>query len=240
MKVQKLFHEPKRVVETYAVGDGADSGRKHMVAINWVLSDTVLDPETELALGFLDHLMLGTPGSPLRKALMESGLGESMIGGGIEDELRQPQFSIGLKGVAAEDIPKVEELVFSTLKQLAEDGFSPEAVESSMNTIEFSLRENNTGSFPRGLSLMLRSVGKWLYGLDPFEPLRFAKPLEHFKQRLESEGVKGVFSPLIKNYILENPHRVTVELHVSPLFILCSYLELMFNHCRTFADLIVV
>jgi Zn-dependent M16 (insulinase) family peptidase len=158
VKVQKLFNEPKRVVEKYAVGDASENARKHMVAINWVLSDIVLDPETELALGFLDHLMLGTPGSPLRKALMESGLGESMIGGGMEDELRQPQFSIGLKGVAEEDIPKVEELVFSTLKQLAEDGFSPEAVEASMNTIEFSLRENNTGSFPRGLSLMLRSM----------------------------------------------------------------------------------
>ncbi|KAG0504691.1 hypothetical protein M758_N025800 [Ceratodon purpureus] len=136
-----------------------------------------------------------------------------MIGGGMEDELRQPQFSIGLKSVAEEDIPNTEALVFSTLKQLAEDGFSPEAVEASMNTIEFSLRENNTGSFPRGLSLMLRSMGKWLYGLDPFEPLRFAKPLEHFKERLETEGVKGVFAPLIRNFILDNPHRDTVELH---------------------------
>lgn len=98
MKVQKLFAEPKRVIEKYAVGDGGDNTRKHMVALNWVLSDTPLDTETELALGFLDHLMLGTPGSPLQKALMESGLGEAMIGGGIEDELRQPQFSIGLKG----------------------------------------------------------------------------------------------------------------------------------------------
>jgi len=213
VKIQKLFTEPKRVVEKYAVGDGNENGRKHMVAINWVLSDTQLDPETELALGFLDHLMLGTPGSPLRKALMESGLGEAMIGGGIEDELVQPQFSVGLKGVAEEDVSKVEELVFATLKQLVEDGFSPEAVESSMNTIEFSLRENNTGSFPRGLSLMLRSMGKWLYGLDPFEPLRFAKPLEHFKQRLQTEGVKGVFSPLIQQFILDNPHRVTIELH---------------------------
>jgi Zn-dependent M16 (insulinase) family peptidase len=79
VKVQKLFNEPKRVVEKYAVGDASENARKHMVAINWVLSDIVLDPETELALGFLDHLMLGTPGSPLRKALMESGLGESRL-----------------------------------------------------------------------------------------------------------------------------------------------------------------
>jgi Zn-dependent M16 (insulinase) family peptidase len=102
--------------------------------------------------------MLGTPGSPLRKVLLESGIGEAIVRGGIQDELCQPQFSIGLKGVVAEDVSCVEDLVFSTLKQLVEDGFSSEAVEASMNTIEFSLQENNVGSFPQGLSLMLRSM----------------------------------------------------------------------------------
>lgn len=114
--------------------------------------------ETELTFGFLDHLLLGTPASPLRRILLESGLGEAIVGGGVEDELLQPQFSIGLKGVSEDNIQKVEELVMQTLKDLAEEGFASEAVEASMNTIEFALRENNTGSFPRGLSLMLRSI----------------------------------------------------------------------------------
>lgn len=68
-----------------------------MVCGRAVCAEDVLDVETELALGFLDHLLLGTPGAPLRKALMESGLGEAIIGGGIDDDLRQPAFSIGLK-----------------------------------------------------------------------------------------------------------------------------------------------
>ena len=129
-----------------------------MVCVNWLLTDTPLDMETELALGFLDHLMLGTPAAPLRKTLLESGLGEALVGGGMDDDLLQPQFSVGLKNVAEEDIPKTEGLIISKLKELVDEGFTPEAVEASMNTIEFSLRENNTGSFPRGLSLMLRSM----------------------------------------------------------------------------------
>lgn len=60
-------------------------------------AEDVLDTETELALGFLDNLLLGTPAAPLRKVLMESGLGEAIIGGGMDDDLRQPAFSIGLK-----------------------------------------------------------------------------------------------------------------------------------------------
>ncbi|KAM5549227.1 presequence protease 1, chloroplastic/mitochondrial [Rosa sericea] len=216
VQTQKLFSEPVRISETYPAGEGGDLKKKDMVCINWLLSEKPLDLETELALGFLDHLMLGTPASPLRKILLESGLGEAIIGGGVEDELLQPQFSIGLKGVSQDDIQKVEELVMSTLKKLADEGFDTAAVEASMNTIEFSLRENNTGSFPRGLSLMLRSMGKWIYDMDPFQPLKYEKPLLALKARLEQEGSKAVFSPLIEKFILNNPHRVVVEMQPDP------------------------
>lgn len=158
VETQKLFSKPVRVVEKYPAAEGGDLKKNHMVCLNWLLSDEPLDLETELALGFLDHLLLGTPASPLRKILLESGLGDAIVGGGMEDELLQPQFSIGLKGVSEENIQKVEALIMSTLENLASEGFNMEAVEASMNTIEFSLRENNTGSFPRGLALMLRAV----------------------------------------------------------------------------------
>ncbi|PIA46351.1 hypothetical protein AQUCO_01500106v1 [Aquilegia coerulea] len=214
--MQKLFTKPVRIVEKYPAGESGDLKKNHMVCLNWLLSEKPLDMETELVLGFLDHLMLGTPASPLRRILLESGLGDAIVGGGVEDELLQPQFSIGLKGVSEDDIPKVEELIMSTLKKLAEEGFDAEAVEASMNTIEFSLRENNTGSFPRGLSLMLRSIGKWIYDMDPFEPLKYEKPLSTLKARIAEEGSKAVFSPLIHKFILNNPHCVTVEMQPDP------------------------
>lgn len=171
IKPQTLFKEPKRIVEKYPAAEGGELKKKHMVCLNWLISDKPLDLETELALGFLDHLLLGTPASPLRKILLESSLGEAIVGGGVEDELLQPQFSIGLKGVSEEDIQKVEDLVMDTLKSLAEKGFDTEAVEASMNTIEFSLRENNTGSFPRGLALMLRSMVRTLLYCASFKKL---------------------------------------------------------------------
>ncbi|XP_027359816.1 presequence protease 1, chloroplastic/mitochondrial-like [Abrus precatorius] len=213
---QRLFSKPVRIVETYPAGEEGDLKKKHMVCLNWLLSDTPLDLETELTLGFLNHLLLGTPASPLRKVLLESRLGDAIVGGGVEDELLQPQFSIGMKGVSEDDIHKVEELVTSTLKKLAEEGFDTDAIEASMNTIEFSLRENNTGSFPRGLSLMLQSIGKWIYDMNPFEPLKYEKPLQDLKSRIAKEGSKSVFSPLIEKFILNNPHQVTVEMQPDP------------------------
>uniref|UniRef100_A0A1J3IA74 Presequence protease 1, chloroplastic/mitochondrial n=1 Tax=Noccaea caerulescens TaxID=107243 RepID=A0A1J3IA74_NOCCA len=213
---QKLFSEPIRVVEKYPAGRDGDLKKKNMLCVNWLLSEKPLDLETQLALGFLDHLMLGTPASPLRKILLESGLGEALVSSGMSDELLQPQFSVGMKGVSEDNVQKVEELIMNTLKKLAEEGFDNDAVEASMNTIEFSLRENNTGSFPRGLSLMLQSVAKWIYGMDPFEPLKYTEPLKALKTRIAEEGSKAVFSPLIEQFILNNSHRVTIEMQPDP------------------------
>ena len=143
-------------------------------------------------------------------ALEESGLGEAIVGWGLEDELRQPTFAIGLKGVAKEDIPKVEKLIEDTIAKIAAEGFTQAAIDSSVNTIEFSMRENNTGRFPRGLSLMLRSLSAWLYEGDPVMPLRFEEPLAQLKERMAKEDV---FTPLIKKLLIENKHQVTIELN---------------------------
>ncbi|KAI8532831.1 hypothetical protein RHMOL_Rhmol11G0245100 [Rhododendron molle] len=213
---QKLFSKPVRIVEKYPAPEGGNLKKKHMVCLNWLLDEKPLDLETELALEFLDHLMLGTPASPLRKTLLESGLGDAIVGGGMDSDLLQPQFCLGLKGVSEDDIQKVEELIMNSLNNLAEEGFDSDAVEASMNTIEFALRENNTGSFPRGLALMLRSVGKWIYDRDPFEPLKYQKPLVDLKARIAKEGSKAVFAPLIEKYILNNAHLVTVEMQPDP------------------------
>ncbi|KAL0696879.1 hypothetical protein Bca4012_064059 [Brassica carinata] len=213
---QKLFSGPRRIVEKYPAGGDGDLKKKHMVCLNWLLSEKPLDLQTQLALGFLDHLMLGTPASPLRKILLESGLGEALVNSGVEDELLQPQFSVGLKGVSDDRVQQVEELIMSTLRKLAVEGFDTDAVEASMNTIEFSMRENNTGSFPRGLSLMLQSIGKWIYDMDPFEPLKYEEPLKSLKARIAEEGSKAVFSPLIEKFILNNPHCVTIEMQPDP------------------------
>merc|ERR1719424_2657867 len=133
------------------------------------------------------------------------------MGGGLSDELKQATFSIGLKGVKPDDVPKVEELAVSTLKEAASEGFEADAIEASLNTIEFSLREFNTGGFPRGLSVMLAVMPRWLYGRgSPTDALRFEEPLTKLKARLDA-GEK-VFEELLERMIVKNQHVATVEL----------------------------
>ena len=80
-----------------------------------------------------------------------------------------------------------------------------------MNTIEFQLREFNTGSFPRGLSFMLGAMSKWLYDNSPTSALKFEEPLAQLKAQIAESGSK-VFQDMIKELLLENTHRVAVEM----------------------------
>ncbi|NTW37897.1 MAG: peptidase M16, partial [Syntrophobacteraceae bacterium] len=87
-------------------------------------------------------------------------------------------------------------------------------VEASLNTLEFRLRENNTGMYPRGLVLMLRALTTWLYDGDPLALLAFEKPLADIKARIAADRM---FLPkLIQSMILRNPHRTTVLLKPDP------------------------
>ncbi|HWQ12400.1 MAG TPA: insulinase family protein [Roseiflexaceae bacterium] len=202
--LQPRFAAPRRAERTYPAGADA----KAMVSVSWVLPEQP-DAELALALDILQHALVGTNAAPLRKALIDSGLGENLTGSYF-NTMRQVYFTTGLKGVKLEDIEQVEPLVLETLERLARDGIDPQTIEASLNTVEFQLRENNTGSYPRGLSLMLRALDTWLYGGDPLEPLAFEAPLAALKRRLAAQP--RYFEDLINRLLLENPHRATVLL----------------------------
>lgn len=206
--LQAKFDAPKNITLPC---EGNDSSA--WVATNWALAGHD-DAELGLALGILSHILAQTPASPLRKALIDSGLGEDLAGFGYEDGLRTCALSVGLKGVRPEDAQKVEDLVISTLKDLAANGIDPDTVEASLNTVEFTLREKNTGRFPRGLAVMLEALNIWLYDGDPMEGIQFEKPLERIKAAV-ARGDR-YFERLISEWLLDNPHRTTVVLRPDP------------------------
>ncbi|MCS6882794.1 MAG: insulinase family protein [Oscillochloridaceae bacterium] len=210
--LQPRFEAPRVVEETYPASS-EESGKKGMVSINWMLGEES-DMTRVLALDVLSYILVGTAAAPLYKALMDSRLGESLTGSGYYDGLRQHTFSVGLKGIDPADAARVEELVLQTLEHLATEGIDPEQVAAALNTVEFALRENNTGSFPRGLSLMLRALHTWLYDGDPLAALRFEGPLEAIKAAV-ARG-EPIFERLIREMLLDNPHRVRVVLRPDP------------------------
>ncbi len=207
--LQKPFGKPVRLTKPYAASGGEEQGAKAMLTLNWMLAETSR-PERNLAMHMLEYILLGMAGSPLRKALIDSNYGEDLAGEGLGSELRQMYFSIGLKGIDPKDADKVEALILETLKGLAEEGIDPLTVEAALNTAEFTLRENNTGNFPRGLVIMLRALNSWLYDEDPLELVAFEAPLEAVKSAAAKGD--GFFEGMIERFFLKNSHRLTLLL----------------------------
>jgi Zn-dependent M16 (insulinase) family peptidase len=211
--LQPIFEGPRRIVRSFAAPSDTDGKPKGMITLNWLLTETA-STDTNLALRILSYTLLGMPGSPLRKALIDSGLGEDLAGVGLEDELRQMYFSTGLKGIDITNGERIEKLILQTLESLARDGIEPATVEAALNTVEFRLRENNSRGYPQGLLLMLRSLTTWLYDADPLALLAFETPLTKVKSQLAANP--SLFETMIERYFLNNPHRGTLLLEPDP------------------------
>ena len=70
--------------------------------MNW-LTVPVTDPLGLLAMELLGEVLVGNPGSPLARALLESGLGQDLSPTtGLDTELAELVFTVGLRGCDAE------------------------------------------------------------------------------------------------------------------------------------------
>lgn len=89
--LQTPFAAPKQVRFPYSVGaDDPTEGEgapRAFVEVNWLLPEYE-DATLMLSLRVLAYALLDTPASPLRKALIDSGLGEDVLGG-LSAETRQ-------------------------------------------------------------------------------------------------------------------------------------------------------
>lgn len=209
--LQERFTEAKQVRQGYPASERLAKG---MFTVNWLLAETA-DANLNLALHILEHILIGLPSSPLKKALMDSGLGDDLAGVGLEADMRQMFFSVGLKGIHPSNAIKAESIIFHAIKELVDNGIDAEDIEAAVNSVEFSLRENNTGSYPRGLSLMFQALSTWIYDDedkegDPLALLPFEEPLNNIKNWIANGD--RIFEELLARLFLHNPHRTTVLL----------------------------
>ena len=213
---QPRLTKPRSVRGTYPVGKDETLDHKTMVNIAWLLTENC-DYETTLFLEIISGLLVGSPASPLRKALIDSGLGEDLTPtSGIESDLKQLLFCAGLRNVNGKDVKKIEKLIFETLRNIVADGFDSELVEGILHQVEFHGKEIVRGSYPYGISLMGHIFQTWLYDGDPLIGLDFPKTIEDVRRRWEADP--QIFQKLTQQWLVDNPHRLLAIMEPDPDF----------------------
>jgi Zn-dependent M16 (insulinase) family peptidase len=194
----------------------AGSEQGATVLVSWRCGDAPNSNET-LALNTLMGLLLGHDGSPLNRALVESGIGEDLSpASGFEDELRETVLTMGLRGVSfgekkgweAAVAGKVEAVIFKELERLVKDGIPREEIDAALVSLEFSNREIKRASGPFSLVWLRRSLRGWLHGTKPWESLLFMPPFTNMKEQLAKDS--RYFEKLIQTYLLDNQQRALI------------------------------
>jgi len=216
IKSQPRLTKPRSVRSTYPVGKDESIDHKTMVNIAWMLTENC-DYETALFLEIISGLLIGSAASPLRKALIDSGLGEDLTPtSGMEADLKQLMFCAGLRNTKSSDTKKIEKLILDTLRNIVADGFDSGLIEGILHQVEFHGKEIVRGSYPYGISLMGHIFQTWLYNGDPLIGLDFTKTIEDVRKRWAAD--QQIFQKMTKQWLVDNPHRLLAVMEPDPDF----------------------
>jgi presequence protease len=201
---QPLWQSPRAL--TFGAPAPKEDDGTATVLLAWIFGES-RDPVSVLCGTVLGHYLLGTESSPLKRALVDSGLGEDIDdASGFGVEAVQSVFSAGLRKAKPENAEKIESLILAVLKQQADNGMNGELLEGALRQVEFRLREVDGGHFPYHLKLADRCYNSWLYDGDPLAHLAFEKPLSSVKARMSADC--SFFREIIRKHLIDNPNRL--------------------------------
>jgi hypothetical protein len=216
IKSQPRLTAPRQVQSSYPVGKEESLEHKTMVNVAWMLAENK-DYETALFLEIISGLLVGSAASPLRKALIDSGLGEDLSPvSGMESDLKQLMFCAGLRNAQSADIQKIEKLILDTLQKIVAEGFDRDLIEGILHQVEFHGKEIVRGSYPFGISLMGAVFQTWLYDGDPLISLDFPREIENVRKRWTADP--QIFQKMTKKWLLDNRHRLLAVMEPDPAF----------------------
>lgn len=210
---QPRWDTPKSATYYYPVDPSEDLEKKSQACVAWLGPD-IRDAYEVLVMIVAEQVLLGNPGSPLRKALIDSGLGSTLSdGSGYDSENKDTLFACGLKDTGADAAEPVRKIIFDVLHELVEKKIDRRLIETALHQIEFHRKEVSNSPFPYGLKLLLRFCGDWIHHGDPAATLQFESLLDRFYRELEGGDL---LESRIRRYLLENPHRAVITLEPDP------------------------
>lgn len=201
IRFQQPFERMREVVKEYSIASEESEEDNTYLSYNKVIG-TSLDEKLYLAFQILDYALLSAPGAPLKKALLDAGIGKD-ISGSYDNGVYQPIFSVISRNANMEQKEAFIRVIEDTLSGIAEKGIDKKALRAGINYHEFRFREADFGNYPRGLMYGLQLFDSWLYDEEkPFIHMQAIPTFEFLKDNVET----GYFEELIRKYLLDNTH----------------------------------
>lgn len=204
IKIQKPFTQKNELEAYYHISQEESDKSRTYLSLNFVLGQNI-DLETYLMNSILGPLLIDSPAAPLKKALLDAGIGEDIFSistGGL-----QPSFGIVAKNTSIDKKEEFEKIIFDTLNNLIEQGIDKKLIQACVNMVEYDLRE--ASRFPtKGIIYNIQSLDSWLYDGSPVSHLQYEKTLNQLRKNIDT----GYFENFIKEHIVNNTHSSSVTI----------------------------
>lgn len=200
----KRFDKPELHKASYPISKEEDSEDKTIVSSSFVTC-TIFDQIEALALSALTVILLETDASPLKLALLKSGLCKQVLAH-IDTEISEIPISIIFRGVKAADATSLLETLHSLIKEISNSPFAQEEIDSALHQLELSRKEISHDHLPYGLNLFMRAGLLMQHGGKPEDALIIHSLFSALKERIHADP--QYFNKLMKKWLVNNPTRV--------------------------------
>ena len=199
------FQEMALVEKEYPIMESEPEEGNTYLSYNVSLGEN-LDRKVSVGFQALADAVVGAPGAPVRKALLDAGIGTD-ISSFYEADVKQPYFSIVAKNAEGDQREAFVKLIEQTLQSLFEDGVEKKALRAALNHDEFRYREADYGSYPKGLMYGLQMIETWLY--DDGRPFDYLE-LDGTYKALKGEVSTAYYENMLRDLLMENTHKSVV------------------------------
>ncbi|NES06318.1 MAG: hypothetical protein F6K22_27990, partial [Okeania sp. SIO2F4] len=203
---QSRWSEPQFKEESYPVSAADETKEKTYIMLKWLVGDST-NSEEWVALDILSRILLGNEAAPLKKAIVESQIGQDLLSSGVDHVGKETTFHVGIQGSEPDRGEAFTQLVINTLETIAEGEIEPSIVEAAFQQATYQNQEI-ARMYP--LRMLFRVMQTWIYGNDPLTLLHIGDRLAECKQRYAENP--NYFNDLIREKLLNNPHRLTLVL----------------------------
>ncbi|KAF3481614.1 mitochondrial presequence protease [Arthroderma uncinatum] len=197
-----LSSGPSNIAVTGPIDTFASEDKQTKTSVSWLAGDSSDNVEL-FSMGILSSLLLDGYGSPLYRALVESGIGSSFTPNtGLDTSGKVPIFSVGVNGISEANIADVQRSIQNVYEEHLANGFNDEKVQGMLHQLELALR-HKTANF--GMGIMDKVISAWFNGSDPMKDLAWNEVINGFKKRYEQGGY---LESLMKKYFMNDKYMV--------------------------------
>lgn len=199
------FDRSVLVEKEYPIMESESLEGNTYLSYNVSLGET-LAPKVSVGFEALADALVGAPGAPVRKALLDAGIGTD-ISEIYDTDVKQPYYSIIAKNAEESQRDAFIRTIEETLERIVRDGVDKTALRAALNRDEFKYREADYGSYPKGLMYGLQMFETWLYDDEkPFDYLELDETYQELKKAVET----SYYEELLQTVLLENKHKSIV------------------------------